>query len=60
MKTLRICGLVLILAPTTACSYLFGDSGFFRDSAGDYREARELPVMSLPSGAKADELVDIY
>ncbi|MFT4768355.1 MAG: outer membrane protein assembly factor BamC [Glaciecola sp.] len=60
MKFLKLCGLLLVLAPVTACGYLFGDNGAFRDSAGDYREAREMPLMSLPEGTASDELVDIY
>lgn len=60
MKSLRLLGLVLLLAPVTACSYLFGDKGLFRDSAGDYREASEMPPIDLPNGTASNQLVDIY
>ncbi|WOJ96390.1 outer membrane protein assembly factor BamC [Congregibacter brevis] len=60
MKYLKLCSLLLLLAPVTACGYLFGDKGFFRDSAGDYREAQEMPPISLPNGTSSDEFVDIY
>lgn len=60
MKALKLCALMLLLTPVTACGYLFGDKGVFRDSAGDYREAREMPPLDLPEGTQADELVDIY
>ncbi|MFK8042077.1 outer membrane protein assembly factor BamC [Congregibacter sp.] len=60
MKYLKLCGVLLLLAPATGCGYLFGDKGFFRDSAGDYREAKEMPPISLPSGTSSDEFVDIY
>ncbi|MDA8962428.1 hypothetical protein N9H37_03640 [Congregibacter sp.] len=58
MKTLKLCGLLFLLAPVTACGYLFGDKGLFRDSAGDYREAREMPPINLPQGTSSDEFVD--
>ncbi|EED32439.1 NlpB/DapX lipoprotein [gamma proteobacterium NOR5-3] len=60
MKALKLGALLLVLAPLGACGYLFGDNGVFRDSAGDYREAREMPPISLPPGTQTDEFVDIY
>jgi outer membrane protein assembly factor BamC len=42
------------------CGYLFGDSGLFRDSSGDYREAEERPVMRMPQGSDDASLVEIY
>ncbi|WOJ93560.1 outer membrane protein assembly factor BamC [Congregibacter variabilis] len=60
MKILKLFGLLFLLPSVTACGYLFGDSGLFRDSAGDYREAREMSSISLPDGVSSDEFVDIY
>ncbi|WP_439105979.1 outer membrane protein assembly factor BamC [Congregibacter sp.] len=60
MRYLKLGGLLMLLASLSACGYLFGDKGVFRDSAGDYREAKDMPPISLPSGTSTDQLVDIY
>jgi outer membrane protein assembly factor BamC len=50
----------LLLLPLAGCGYLFGDNGFFRDSKDDYKNAEELPRLSLPEGRNAVGMQDIY
>lgn len=38
----------LLMLSVGGCSWLFGDSGYFRDREGDYREARTEPPPSVP------------
>ena len=53
--------LVLLLAPAlTACGYLFGDEGVFRDNSEDYKKAPELPVVSVADDDRRKELNDLY
>ncbi|MFK7830834.1 MAG: outer membrane protein assembly factor BamC [Congregibacter sp.] len=48
------------LASLTGCGYLFGDSGVFRDTTNDYREAAEAPLIALPGELSSDNLDEIY
>jgi len=54
---------VLLIVPLLACSacgWLVGDDGLFRDSSLDYREARELDVIEVPAGKNETVLQEIY
>ena len=61
---LRACALFALAALWGAglggCGYLFGDDGVFRDTANDYRLARELPPMKPPDGRDGSRLGEIY
>jgi outer membrane protein assembly factor BamC len=50
-------GLVLGLS---ACSYLFGDEGLFPDESEDYKEAREMPVITVPEGMSSESIQELY
>lgn len=44
----------------TACGWLFGDKGTFRDRSSDYRKARTEKALQLPSDIKAESIRDSY
>lgn len=48
----RVCAACLFLF-MGGCGYLFGDSGYFRDSSSDYRKARATEMIELPEGRPA-------
>ncbi|MFN2328682.1 MAG: outer membrane protein assembly factor BamC [Chromatocurvus sp.] len=50
---LRGLSLGLLFLSLVGCSYLVGDSGFFRDSSGDYRQARSTEVIQVSPGENA-------
>lgn len=46
----------------SGCSWLFGDTGYFRDREGDYREQRPLPPPAIPAdldGSALNEMMFI-
>lgn len=51
---------VLPLALLGSCGWLVGDEGLLRDSAMDYRDARELDVIEVPAGKDPTALQEIY
>lgn len=51
---------LLVCTSCVSCGWLVGDDGLFRDSAMDYREARELPVIEVPAGRNETALQEIY
>lgn len=57
--SLRLLSVVCLAFMLGGCGYLFGDSGFFRDRSGDYRDARSTEVIETPSG-KAPALQEMY
>lgn len=59
-KMLR--GIVLLgtLSWLSACGYLFGDDGVFRDPSEDYKLSPELPVIVVPGGKNSDFSQEIY
>jgi len=57
---LRLLFVALAVSTVSACGYLFGDDGVFRDTSNDYRAAAELPPMELPEGREATSLAEIY
>ena len=44
----------------SACGYLFGDDGVFRDKSNDYLTIREPDPIALPSGLTSSRIADIY
>ena len=52
--------LISCVLSLAGCGYLFGDSGYFRDSSNDYRNAEELPPIQVPEGKEANDLTEIY
>lgn len=49
-----------ILMNISACSWLFGDDGIFRDSGNDYRKARVETPLKLPKSVDSDSIDDAY
>jgi outer membrane protein assembly factor BamC len=44
----------------SACTWLTGDKGYFRDRSDDYRKARAEPRIKVPSNMDDQALQDIY
>ena len=44
----------------SACGYIFGDEGVFRDRSEDYKKAPQSPPVVVPDGVKSVEMRDIY
>lgn len=42
------------------CGSFFGDDGWFRDRSEDYKQAPEMPVVTLPQGTSGERLREIY
>ena len=57
---LKPAAVILILLNISACSWLFGDDGIFRDSGNDYRKARVEPPLKLPKNIDGDAIDDSY
>jgi outer membrane protein assembly factor BamC len=61
MKAYRSVLLVTAIATTlTACSYLTGDDGMFRDRQGDYLASPVIPPMSIPETLDSYTLDALY
>lgn len=57
MKRLAgLSALALIVTSSSACSWLWGKDGYFRDRGTDYLEARQVPPIQLPEGVQAKRL----
>jgi outer membrane protein assembly factor BamC len=57
MKRLAgLSALALIIGNTSACSWLTGDDGYFRDRSNDYLESRQTQPMTLPEGVQTKRL----
>lgn len=58
----RLVGLLLpiVTVALVGCGSMFGDKGYFRDRADDYRKARVIPPMTVPEGARTDAMSQIY
>lgn len=50
----------LLLFSISGCSWLFGDSGYFRDRKNDYLEETILPPLSLPEGLSEYEQDELF
>lgn len=64
MKRLAgLSALALIISSTSGCGWLLGPEGYFRDRSSDYKEARRIAPMQLPSdistGKRLDPLLPI-
>lgn len=54
---------LLVVLPAcwlSACGWLFGDNGVFRDRGDDYRLARSVPRIKVPGGLNDNALQDLY
>jgi outer membrane protein assembly factor BamC len=57
MKRLAgLSALALIIGNTSACSWLTGDDGYFRDRSNDYLESRQTQPMTLPEDVQTKRL----
>lgn len=52
--------LVLLLPALTACSWLFGEEGYFRDRGDDYRHAAMDPPLQIPERLSGDSIDDRF
>lgn len=52
--------LIVILLQVSACSYLRGEDGVFRDRKYDYRKAQATERMQIPEGYDDAAIVDYY
>lgn len=59
-KILRTLVLFAVLGGLSACGYIFGDDGIFRDKSEDYKRSPELPVIAVPEGKSSDFSQEIY
>ncbi len=57
IKQLFIIGLALCLS---ACNFLAGDEGVFRDRGGDYTQAEILPPMAIPQELDSYTIDQLY
>jgi len=60
LKSLRLSLVCSLLPAVTACGYLFGDDGVFRDDGEDYKKAPEIPVVSVPAETESKQMHDLY
>ena len=59
-KSARGLVLMTLFCGVSACGYIFGDDGVFRDPAEDYRNAPERPVIAVPEGKNPNFSQEIY
>jgi len=52
--------LLVLLVQLSACSWLMGEKGYFRDRSDDYRKARVEPHIKVPANLDDAALQDIY
>ncbi len=57
---MRILLLLLFSLTLAGCTWLTGDKGYFRDTSGDYRNARVSPAIKVPARLDDDALQPIY
>lgn len=57
---LRLLGAATLCGSLSACGYLFGDNGVFRDTSNDYLTASEPDPIELPAGVRSDRIAEIY
>lgn len=60
MRTLKLTSMIILLLQITACSWLFGDEGTFRDRSNDYRQATVTAPLELPEGMESESIDDRY
>ncbi len=49
-----------VLLSVSACNYLGGEEGMFRDRGGDYRDAQIIPPMRIPSNLDSYTIDELY
>ncbi|MFA7552667.1 MAG: outer membrane protein assembly factor BamC [Spongiibacteraceae bacterium] len=57
---LKLVIVAVVLLSLSACSWLLGDDGTFRDRGNDYRKATIEAPLELPSGMDSDSMDDSY
>lgn len=57
---LKAAAILMVIQSVSACSWLFGDDGTFRDRGNDYRKATLEKGLSLPNGVHSDSIYDSY
>ena len=55
----RIASIGGLALSVSACGYLFGDQGVFRDPSEDYKKAPEMAVIAVPDGKSTEALQEI-
>ncbi len=56
----KLCITLSLTLGTTACGWLFGDDGMFRDRSEDYRKASVEPALQIPDKLDSRALDDRY
>ncbi len=59
-RTLKLAAAACLITQITACSWLFGDEGTFRDRSNDYRQAKVEPPLELPDDMDSESIDDSY
>ena len=59
-RTLKLASTAILITQISACSWLFGDEGTFRDRSDDYRQATVEPPLELPEGMDSESIDDSY
>lgn len=59
-KILCLLTVAVLAAFCSGCGYVFGDKGVFRDKSEDYKQAPEVPVLTVPEGKDDAALGEIY
>ena len=59
-RTAKVATAAILITQVSACSWLFGDEGTFRDRSNDYRQATVEPPLDLPEGIDSDSIDDSY
>lgn len=60
LKLIKITTFASLSFALTACGWLTGDDGLFRDRSNDYRQASETKALQLPAAVASDVLDDSY
>ena len=58
-RLVGLSALALIISSTTACSWLTGEDGYFRNRTNDYLDARQTAPMKLPEGVESKRLDEL-
>ncbi len=59
-RTAKLAGAAILISQISACSWLFGDEGTFRDRSNDYRKATVEAPLELPEGMDSESIDDSY
>ena len=58
--SIKFASILIVIQGISACSWLFGDDGTFRDRGNDYRQASLEKKLSLPDGINSNAIYDRY